>query len=342
MSNASEKISIRDDKLVEELLGHAAPRPAPPAEDEAVVRDAVLAEWQTVTGRIRTRRRATQFAVAATVLVGLALSFVALRVGEVPAVQVATIDRSHGSIYLLGERSELQEMTGLDAISAGQIVVTGEEAGVGFAWGHGGSLRVDENTRVEFSSADSVYLRYGRVYFDSRTTRAMTAATKSGLQIDTDHGSVSHLGTQYMTFTDTDRLQISVREGEVEIDGNYVEAATAAEGQQLTLRGAARPTIVNFNGYGEAWDWVEATAPAADIDGKTVHEFLLWVGRETGLKIAYESPAAEQKARDGILRGSVDMLPRDELRFRMSGEDLDYRIQGGAINVSIIDTVTRP
>ncbi len=338
MSKSSEQVSTSDDRLVEKLLEHAAPRPAPPSDDEAIVREAVLAEWQTVTGRIRMRQRVLRFAVAATVLLGVALLLNALRVDDLPAVQVASIDRSHGPIYLLGEQSELQEMKGLHAISAGQIVVSGDAAGIGFAWGNGGSLRIGENTRVEFTSTDALFLHHGRIYFDSHSSQ--TGAT---LRIDTEHGSVRHLGTQYMAFADVHRLQVSVRQGEVEVDGHYADTATAAEGQQLTLTGAARPSIVNFSGFGEAWAWVEATAPAAEVDGKTVHEFLLWVARETGLTVAYESAAAEEQARAGILRGNVDdMDPRDELRLRMSGEDLDYRIQGGTIYVSFVGTFSRP
>ncbi len=342
MSNSSDRFSIRDDELVERLLEHAPPRPAPPEKDEAMVRDAVFAEWQMVTGRVRMRRRVTRLAIAATVLLGFALAFNALRIGDVEAPRVATIDRSHGAIYLLGEQSEMHAMNGLDAINAAQIVITEADSGIGLAWGNGGSLRIDEKSRVEFTSAESVYLHYGRVYFDSRAGHAVAAVTASGLRIDTDHGSVSNLGTQYMAFVDVERLRVSVREGEVLVDGKYAEAATASEGQQLTLSGSARPTIMSFSGYGEAWDWVETTAPAAEVDGKTVHEFLLWVGRETGLKVAYESQEAEQKARQGILRGNVEMEPRDELRFRMAGEDLDYRIQGGTIYVSIIAASRHP
>ena len=157
MSKSGDQVSTRDDRLVEELLEHAAPRPAPPSDDEAIVREAVLAEWQAVTGRIRTRRWVLQFAVAATVLLGIALVFNALRVDDLPTVQVASIDRSHGPIYLLGEQSELQEMTGLHVISVGQIVVSGDAAGIGFAWGDGGSLRIEsesgDGTRIELSFA---------------------------------------------------------------------------------------------------------------------------------------------------------------------------------------------
>ena len=53
------------------------------------------------------------------------------------------------------------------------------------------------------------------------------------------------------------------------------------------------------------------------------------------------SPEAEQMAHNGVLKGNVDMGPRDELAFRMSGEDLSYRIDRGTIFVSI-DSGSRP
>jgi hypothetical protein len=342
MSKSREELMMRGDEAVEELLEHAAPRPTPPSEDEAIIRDAVHAEWRAVTGRIRYRRRVTQFAIAATVLLGIAVVFNTLQVTDTPAVQVASISKDHGTIYLLGEQSELQEMTDLEEITAGQSMVTGDGAGIGLDWRNGGSLRVDQNTRIEFISAESVYLHYGQIYFDSQRSELLSAITGSGFEITTDHGSVRHLGTQYMAFVDTDKLSVSVREGEVLVDGIYVDEAVAVEGQQLTVAGGARPVIVNIAGYGEAWDWIETTAPPVDADGRSVDEFLTWVGRETGLQIEYESPVAEQMARDGILKGNVDMDPRDELRFRMSGEDLDYRIEGGTIYVRVTDSSSRP
>lgn len=333
---------MRGEEAVEELLEHATPRPAPPSEDEAIIRDAIHAEWQAVTGRIRMRRRVTRFAIAATVLLGIAVAFNVLQVSNAPAVQVATIGKSHGSIYLLGQQSTLQEMTDHAIIFAGQIIETGDDAGIGVDWGNGGSLRIDENTRIEFTSADSVYLHSGQVYFDSQPSQLVTAITGSGFEIATDHGTVRHLGTQYMTYADNSKLSVSVREGEVLVDGEYVDEAVAVEGQKLTVSGGARPVVVNISGHGEAWAWIETTAPAVNVDGRSVNAFLTWVGRETGLRIAYESPAAEQMARDGILRGNVDMDPRDELRFRMSGEDLNYRIEGGTIYISTIDSSRRP
>jgi len=318
------------------------PRALPPDQDEKIVRDAVQAEWQAVTSKHRTRRRITYFAIAATVVLGFAVSFNALQVTDVQAPQVATISKSHGSIYLLGEQSELHEMRDLSSITAGQIIETGGNAGIGLEWGNGGSLRVDQNTRIEFKSPELVYLDWGRIYFDSQASQPAAAIEESGFEIQTEHGSVKHLGTQYMTGVNSSALTVSVREGEVEVDGAYVDKDVALAGQQLTVTGGARPSVLDIDGYGAAWDWVEATAPSVSMDGRSTFEFLQRIGRETGLAVEFNSAAAEALARDGVLNGTFDMEPRAELEFRMSGEDLSYRIDGGIIYVSAIDSGSRP
>jgi len=341
MSKLSDRMVVSAGDAVEALLEKAAPRQSPPGDDEVAVRTAVHAEWQAVAGKINMRRRMTSFAIAATVLLGIAVTFNALQVSNISPVQVATISKSHGSIYLLGEQFEMHEMTDLSSISAGQFIVTDANAGIGLEWGTGGSLRVDKNTRIEFTSADSVYLHSGQIYFDTQSANQAADSKTSRFTIETDHGSVRHLGTQYMTYSDANELTISVREGQIEVDGSYVETATASEGQQIILSGGAHPAITNFSVYGEAWSWVEATSPAIDVDGGTVAEFLAAIGREIGLQVLYVSPIAEQMAHNGVLKGNVNMDPRAELAFRMSGEDLGYRIDGGVIYVSI-DSGSRP
>ncbi len=325
------------DKAVETLLEHALPRPTPPSADELMIREAVQAEWQTVTGKRRSRTRLTRFAIAATVLLAVIASFNVLRESGIAPVQVATINKSYGSI-LLGNQSQLNELSDFSTITAGQSIVTSTDSGVSLEWGSGGSLRIDAETRIKFISAEEVYLRSGRIYFDSSPSE-LIAGTRGGsvvttFRIKTDHGTVTHIGTQYMTSTNGDELTISVREGRVSMDGNY-HNETVLEGQQLKVTGSNRASIANFPRHGAAWDWVEATAPIADVDGRSVDEFLKWVGRETGLRILYKSPEAEQKARAGMLKGKVDMDPRSALAFWMLGEDLNWQIDGGTIKVSL-------
>lgn len=333
MSKSGEEYTVRQGDTVEALLGRAEPRRAPPADDEQEVREAVRAEWQAVTGKYRARRQVARFAVAASVLLAAALTFNAFRDTGIAPGDVASIDKRHGSIYLLGEQSELTELVDLATVATGQIVVTGAESGIGLAWHNGGSLRMDEATIVDFVGADAVFLREGRVYFDSQETSA-------SFTVETAHGTVSHLGTQYMTAVDRLRLTVSVREGEISIDRSS-GTDSAFAGQQVQIVGGAAATITNIGRSGTLWEWVEATAPTLDFSGRSTYEFLHWVARETGYGIVFEDGEAERIAREGRLVGTIPGLdPRRELEVRMLGEDLDYAFDqdSGTIRVSSIDS----
>lgn len=335
MKSLGEKVEFKE-VAVEALLERAKPRQAPPLDDERIVRDAVHAQWQAVTRKRRVYRRTGQAAIAASVIVATVLAFNTFRITGIAPVEVATIGKVYGPIYLLGERSELRELPDLTSIAAGQTIVTGEGAGVGLSWSQGGSLRIDENTRIEFTSADSVRLLSGRIYFDSRPVAAITGSgvPEAAFVVETEQGSVAHVGTQYMTSIDNNTLTVSVREGEVGIDDLYFAYA----GQQLRLTEAATPSITNVSHFGTAWEWIEQVSPSLDIDGRSTHEFLQWVGRETGLEVSYTSPDAEEIARAGELRGTVDTTPREALDIWMSGELLRTEITGGKLFVSAISS----
>jgi ferric-dicitrate binding protein FerR (iron transport regulator) len=213
-----------DLEALEDLLRHAPPRPTPSQEDEVAVRAAVRQEWRELTDRRQKRRRIAQYAIAATVLVGVFAGFNAFRGPTVEAVQVATIEKNIGPVYLLGEQAELRETADLANIVSGQIIVTGADAGLSIAWGSGGSIRIDENSRIEFTDSQSVFLESGRVYFDSQNTPMVAGIDKVGelgVTLRTEFGDVEHLGTQYMTEVAADTLIVSVREGRVAIDGTY-------------------------------------------------------------------------------------------------------------------------
>jgi hypothetical protein len=139
-----------------------------------------------------------------------------------------------------------------------------------------------------------------------------------------------------MTYAARGELIVSVREGEVLIDGKYRDE-TALAGQQLSVSGSARASVLNIDRYGAAWEWIEETSPLVDTDGRSVRDFLAWVGRETGLEVEYPDAATEQAAKDTVLKGSVNLRPSEALDFWLEGQDLSWYIDGGAIKVSAID-----
>jgi len=331
MNEFSDKTSDQPDP-VEGLLARAKPRPRPPIDDEREVRAALHAEWQQLVARRNRGRQLTWLAAAATLLISLGVLYSTLLAPGAAPVEVATIDRHDGMIYLLGDRSTLIELGGDVALDSGQVIETGAASSLGLRWNAGGSLRLDESTRVEFIDEQRVYLERGRLYFDSQS--ADPAAP--GLVVRTEHGSIRHVGTQYMAETNLERLIVSVREGRVEIEGRYHDESAPA-GKRVEFRGSSRPVILDDPGYGDAWSWVEAVTPGVDLNDRSVFDFLEWVSRETGFDVAYNDPAAEALARSTTLRGSVDTDPRTALRLRMMTTDLEAELDGseGQIHVRI-------
>jgi len=319
---------------LEDLLRRASPRPVPAPEDLTAVKSAVRDEWRTVTTRRTDRLRLANFAIAASVLVGVFAVLNILRVPAVDVVQVARIEKSFGPVYVLGEQAELRPTRNLSDVMSGQTIVTGDGAGLALSWAAGGSLRADENTRIRFSSGEAVFVEEGRVYFDSIASSigGGDVADVPVFMLQTQYGDIRHLGTQYMTDVARDSLVVSVREGEVMIDGTYHDQ-TITSGQQATFVGSQRPSILSVSRTGQAWDWVGRTTPAADVDGRSLHQFLVWVSREMGLELRFEGKA-EAVAEAAILRGTIDTEPADALRMRLATAALKWRIDQGVIYIT--------
>ena len=324
------------DKTLEQLLSNAAPRPVPDPKDTAAAREAVRSEWRAVADRRGFRSKAFRFAVAATVLLGLFSVFNGFRVAETELQLVASIQKSFGAIYVLSDQSELTRANDLKSIYAGQVIVTGDDAGIALAWAGGGSMRVDEDSEVEFRDNNTVYLHAGNIYFDSMPSK-LVAGTSVGevgsFEIETDHGVVSHTGTQFMTGVNADELVVRVREGRVDIAGRYYPH-TAERGEQVVISGRQRPEVLSIPEYGAAWDWVSRTSPSVDVDGKTIHEFLTWAGRELGMSVKYDNDKLEESARTDTLNGQVNVEPGEALRMRMLTAGLEWKYEEGAIYVS--------
>ena len=319
MSNDGDNAILESEKSFEDLLGRTSPRRAPTTDDTEAAKDAVHAEWLVVIHKRKRLRRFASFAAAASILFALATIINVTNTPFVKQPQVASINQSLGSIYVLGEQSRLQATGNLSSISAGQTIVTGKESGLGLAWGSGGSLRIDADSRVTFVSTTVIKLESGRVYFDSMNLEAQ-------FEVHTEHGVVTHLGTQYMSSVSAQSLSVSVREGSVSVDGLYYDEIAEAR-QRLTLTGSARPEVLNISPFGDEWAWVEATAPPTSFDGKTIFEFLQWVARETGFEIEFENASVETVARTSFLSGDVDSEPRVALRQRLLTTDLDYDLE---------------
>src|SRR6187200_3121219 len=190
MSNQDDPETERE-RLLLQLFARAEPRPQPPASDTEQIRQAVLQEWEAVTGPRIWRKRAAFGAAAAAALVA---AFVYVGGGPVPsgpAPLVAHVEQVRGVVTTasgarLGAGSGVVAGTRLDS-GDGQI---------GFRLASGGSLRIAPHSRVVLVGSDEAELLAGALYFDSEDQRAAEFA------VVTDLARVRDVGTQFLVRLD--------------------------------------------------------------------------------------------------------------------------------------------
>lgn len=324
--------------VLESLFRHASARKRPPDDVTREVRRKLHSEWRTMTGRRRWRRRAAGFSLAAAVLVAV-LTAVQQSRDLTPAqgqAEFARVERLSGSVRVLagGAREGAALAQGMPVL-AGQAVWSGERSGISLRLDNGISLRVDERTVLALFEGGRAELQAGRVYVDTGVATEERGADPQ-LKILTPHGTVSHTGTQYMARLDGDLLRVTVRRGGVQVIAPGTarhEPLEASSGQQLAINGQGGFELIAAPAYGEEWRWAENIGPGFALDGRTMAEFLAWVGSETGRTIEYRSPGAERLAQETVLHGEVDLPATEALNLMLMTSDLRADVQNGALEI---------
>ena len=316
------------------LLGRAGVRERPRPTVESAAFAALRAQWRD---RVASRRRrlftalAAGSAAAAAMLVGI-YSGLQSAVPSAPAVLATVEHLEGGDITWRDDRTQAQPLGSLRALSEGQRLATGSGSRVALHWHDGGSLRLDENSRLELVSATAVRLTAGNVYFDSAVADGGSAATPE-LAVQTPAGEVVHIGTQFMVSVASDEVVLSVREGQVKVTGDGFELVVAAN-QELDLRSDGTREVTAIDGHGDRWAWAAEVAPQMALDGRATFDVVAWAARETGRSVVYATPTAERRARDDLLHGVDRRSPRGILALLPHLTALAYEIRGDTIVVS--------
>jgi ferric-dicitrate binding protein FerR (iron transport regulator) len=326
----------RDEETMARLLRAAGSRPSVPSDVQNRVYRNVLREWETATQepdgakvyefvrrewedesrqKRSPRRWAMPLALAATVLLALA---VALQPSpDVPTpVAVGTIARVTGDgSFVPGQ-----------PVYPGDTITTDGTQGLSILLSSAESIRLDRDTTLDIDARGRFTLDAGRVYADTGDFMYHDGQ----LTIDTPFGVVTDVGTQFAVDLDQGRLDVAVREGRVDVNRGGAEWVAVA-GERLSIRedGASVDATVGAIGPSDAyWDWATRLAPAYDIEGKSLLEFLRWAARETGRELVFETNELRMSAMRVDLHGSVaDFEPTEAVESVLAGTRFRYRIE---------------
>ena len=338
-----------NDERVQELLEMAGHRPGVPQEDLKTIKAAARQAWREKVGTEgvpQSGRRLVWLVAAAAVVVAALGAVWWMRSGLIApephaeGVDVALVEIARGFATVLPEGSrDLRPLSQGAQLRALSIVETGgmqEDAPgrLALRLASGPSLRLDESTRIVLLSSSSIRLEKGAVYVDT----GPASEDHASVEILTSFGTVRDMGTQFEVRLDPgsggpSSLRVRVREGEVLVQTGG-DAHTAPSGSLLSLLENGTVSRETSPTYGSHWDWVLAASPLFQIEGRTLQEFLLWVGRETGWRVEFANLAVETEASWVILHGSVQGLTPDRApAVILEGCGFEHRLEDGTLVV---------
>jgi len=299
-----------DDSDIARVLRATGKRPRPPEQLEQAVYAAVHSEWRAIAAKRRQQRvQRTWLAAAASVAVATVAVFIGRMLFNPHGAMVANVSRSVGVVQIReGDEGKWQSVAGTKTLHVGESIHTGADGRLALALGDGVSLRLDHDTSVALVDADRIDVSAGAVYIDS----GASTPTAGRLRVGTPAGIVQHVGTQYEARIVNGGTRIRVREGRVDVVPLNGSARTLQVGEQILVSRSGIEERGNIEPSSDEWSWATNAAPVFDIDGRPVHEFLAWAGREMGLKVVFATPESAAEARRAVLSGSVSGLGPDE------------------------------
>jgi ferric-dicitrate binding protein FerR (iron transport regulator) len=312
---------------------------APPLDSQALERIRVVVEneWRTATASHRRSRAIRRWGwaslAAAVVVVAVTTAWLAKFAGE--AAVFGSISRSDGigvDVRFASIRRRTLHVG--DPLRAGDTVKAHGPMLVLLA--AGGSLRIAADSAVDITSAVEIRLERGKIYVDMPPAPAAPAR----LNVWTHAGTIEHVGTGFEVLSDDAGVRIRVREGRIRLrdvsgatgNSNVVLADAGTELLAVSGGGIVQRPVAT---YGSDWLWVASLAPAYEIEGQPLLNFLQWVSRELGRRLEFGDSAAREIAARTILHGSIrDREPLDALANVLATTSLRYEIRGDAIRVN--------
>lgn len=300
-----------DERSLRDLLREAGSRDVPSSDVMNEVRQVVHGEWRELVGQRQRRRRFVGFSAAAGIAVAVVAVTLVFQMGSKTGEPVATVARVDGVLQAAAEGSdEWRPVVQGATVTSGSMLRTDEGTRAALALPNGVSMRIAAGTLVELKSPARVALDSGALYVDAKHDAAAPAADQA-LVIETMYGAVRHLGTQYQVRTMRSGIEVSVREGRVEI-ARQSDTYVGAAGERMTVGTGGVSERDRISTQDPRWQWATSIAPVFDIERQPLSRFLDWVARETGKPVAYATTELQASAGQLILRGSISNLPPEQ------------------------------
>lgn len=325
---------------IADLLQKVGPRTHPSAEISAEIKANVKLVWQNeVTqqannresigneishNKISNRKGIISFALAASVLIAVGINLSNTPVDQIETI--ATVIKSVNNVEYQFNSGDWQSL-GQSPIAASYKIRTGSDSYTAIRLTNGMDIRIGENTTLEITNLNEVFLNTGTLYVDSN-------AAEADINVRTPFGQAVDIGTQFEVKVSPQHWQVQVRDGQVEMKDD-TEVFLLDSGYRLQISENDTVNRSTIDSDDDSWQWINNVSTPFKLEGATVSRYLEWFSKESGKKIEYQSESARVAANKTILGGpTVDIATMTSLSSVISTTDFTI-IEGDQSNIII-------
>ncbi|MFC3193980.1 FecR family protein [Marinicella sediminis] len=317
---------------IDQLLGQLNSRTEPEADRSATSKAAVRKHWQqTVKRQQRQRRVRFQWAMAASVMLMVTFSLLNMNHQQGPAEPIVwgTLLAASGQVNIQPPGQHWQPWQPAQSIVSGSRIETADDSHLSFRLADNSQIRLAAKTLI--TTADqSIFLQRGQLYHD--TDEALTAAP---LIINTSLGEVQHIGTRYLVSKQNNQLTVAVRSGEVSIHPVHqtTPGQRLIENQVMAMTDQGTSNIRPISKHDALWDWTFQAQPAFNLHNKSLHEFIQWYARQTGLQVDWQG--LESPSKRVRLQGNIENMNAEQaIQTVFLTTSYRYQIANGKLQIS--------
>jgi hypothetical protein len=320
--------------LLMTLVSSANARESAPAQTKDRIKHQVKVHWKNNINQRKQRRRwlvCGSFATAMSLLLVVLFSDSVLHTSS-PA-NFVYLENSQGQVktnpIVIQTGSTDSVDNGSRELVGGTVIETLEDGYATLTMTTGANLRIGHNTQLVIDDYNQFTLKFGRVYFDSGSDNL----TRTSISISTHHGIIQNIGTQFEVVTNQDKIQVSVREGLVHINSD-IGKSVLPKGLQITRQTGLGDITKQITAHDPMWNWVNNLSPHFDLEGKSMHQFLVWIAREHGLTLSFKDTRTERLSTVIMLHGDIkDLTLEQTLSSVLLTTELRYMVDDNQLKV---------
>ena len=338
---------------ITELLHHADARESAPDATKQRIKSQLKAQWRQKNSQ---RKKRNIWLASGTFASALSVFMLMIFNGQMFSDNQVTnnvmLARVQGDVKTSFSSSRDESLQGnninntmdLKTLPVGTMIETLSDGLATLTLHTGGDLRLHHNSQLIVNSHNEFTLSFGTVYFDSGKGDLTIAGSRmadldkqkpslSAITIKTLHGNIQDIGTQFQVSSNTSTLQVSVREGLINLH-NEQGKKVVNQGFKLTEQSNGSFEEVAISPQDQSWQWVNDAAPSFNLEGKNLHQFLVWISREHGLVLHFNQKHTEKLSKFIILHGDINGLDLEQaLNTVFATTELSYRIEHNKLKV---------